>query len=94
MSDTVDLVISLDGGDTVTVTTTRVDRLRLERCTGLPWRRVALVGFEGTVYKLAWLALQREQSSLVLPWVDLARVTDQELNEGAEALAEVASVAD
>lgn len=86
------LTIEWDAGDAEEIETQRVDILRLERCTGVPWARLVREGFSATPYKLAWLAMQRSGHEVVDGYGDLGALTGEHLNRGAEALAAVAEV--
>ena len=86
------LRVTYDDGDTVDVEVHRVDLLRLERCTGVPWHELVGLRFEGTPYKLAWLGLQRMGHESVQAFGDPSGLTGAVLDRAAEALALVGSV--
>lgn len=84
------LVVTADGLAPVVVHVRRIDLLRLERAEKVSTARMDL-GLDH-LYKLSWLALQREKHPLVAPHHDLAQVSAVMLCAGADALAEAAEV--
>lgn len=87
------ITVTFDDGRTATVTPTRVDLLRLERIDKVSSAKLFDEPTMDSIYRLAWLALQRTKTSGVEPFKDLGAVTRDELNAGVDGLAEVAEIA-
>jgi len=78
--------------ESYTVTPSRVDLLRLERIDKVSSARVFDEPSLDSIYRLAWLAMQRSHVPLVEPFKDLAGLSRDDLNAGVDALAEVAEL--
>ena len=78
--------------ETVTVTPSRVDLLRLERIDKVSSAKVFDDPSLDAIYRLAWLALQRVRCPLVAPFKDLSGIGRDDLNAGVDGLAEVAEL--
>lgn len=86
------ILVEFEDGETLKVEGAVVDLLRIERVYGESWHTYMERGLVGTMYRLAWLALQRKRHPVVAPHVDLFELTAEQLDRGAEALAEDAIV--
>lgn len=84
--------IVFDDGEVATPAPNRVDLLRLERVLGEPVNAWLFDRSWQTVFRLAWVSLQREKHPRVEPHVDLSTFVSSELQRGIEALSEVADV--
>lgn len=87
------ITVTFDDGSSVTVVPSRVDLLRLERIDKVSSARMFDEPTMDSIYRLAWLALQRTRAAGVGPFKDLAALSRDELNAGVDALAEVAEIA-
>lgn len=86
------ITVAFDDGRTATVTPSRVDLLRLERIDKVSSARMFDEPTMDSIYRLAWLALQRTRTPGVEPFKDLGALTRDELNGGVDGLAEVAEI--
>lgn len=84
------LVVEFDDGERLDVQIRRIDLVRLERAEKISTARMDL-GLD-QLYKLAWMALQRDRHPRVAPHHDLGQVSSATLCAGADALVESASV--
>lgn len=78
--------------ETVTVTPNRVDLLRLERIDKVSSAKAFDDPQMDTIYRLAWLGLQRVRHPLVQPFKELSGLSAGELNAGVDGLAEIAEL--
>lgn len=87
------ITVTFEDGQSVTVTPNRVDLLRLERIDKVSSAKMFDEPSMDSIYRLAWLALQRTKTPGVGPFKDLGALSRDELNAGVDALAEVAEIA-
>lgn len=86
------ITVKFDNGTTAEVTPSRVDLLRLERIDKVSSARMFDEPTMDSIYRLAWLALQRTRTPGVEPFKDLGALSRDELNAGVDGLAEVAEI--
>jgi hypothetical protein len=86
------ITVTFDDGRTATVTPSRVDLLRLERIDKVSSARMFDEPTMDSIYRLAWLPLQRTKTRGVDPFKDLGALSRDELNAGVDGLAELAEI--